>query len=128
MVQKVKSQMKAHFFHTSDPISIIDFLATFKLACDTNRVHEGVPMRVLPFLVINALASTLNSCMLATISISPAVVFVHFAKPLKQERFLWSYREVFNYFLKRFANDQAIAEKNSAILRYTQPASVTFMQ
>lgn len=32
--------MKAHFLNPNDQISIIDVLATFKVACDTNRILE----------------------------------------------------------------------------------------
>lgn len=44
MVKKVKSQIKAYFFFHSNPITIISFLPCFKLACDTNHIHEGAAM------------------------------------------------------------------------------------
>lgn len=40
LVAKVKSQMKAHSFESSDFISIIVFLVALELACDTNCIHE----------------------------------------------------------------------------------------
>lgn len=61
MVKKVASQMKEHYFDPSDPISIVGFLATFKLVCDTNCVHKEAAMEVLLLSVKNALASALNS-------------------------------------------------------------------
>lgn len=33
--------MKAHFFVLNGLISIICFLTTFKLACDTNNIHNS---------------------------------------------------------------------------------------
>lgn len=39
--RKVKSPIKAHFFHPKHPISVIEFLATFKLACATNNIYKG---------------------------------------------------------------------------------------
>lgn len=44
LVKKDKLQMKAHFFHKIDPISIIGFLLTSKLASDMNRIHEAALM------------------------------------------------------------------------------------
>lgn len=44
MMKKVKSQMKVRFFDPSDPISLIGFLATFELACDTNYIHKEASM------------------------------------------------------------------------------------
>lgn len=43
MMKNIKSQMKAHFSDPSDSISIIDFLTTFRLACNINRIHEEAP-------------------------------------------------------------------------------------
>lgn len=44
MLKKVNLQMNAHFSGPGDPVSIIRFLATFKLACDTNHIHEGAAL------------------------------------------------------------------------------------
>lgn len=49
MKEKVKSRMKGHFLIASDPISIIKFQATFKLACDTKNVHRRAEILMLPF-------------------------------------------------------------------------------
>lgn len=75
--------MKAHFFDTSDPISIIGFLATFKFACDTNRIHERADMWVLYFCEENILASILISRMSAAFNNTPAVAFIRLTEPLK---------------------------------------------
>lgn len=53
--------MKAHFTNPRDPFSIIGFLATLKLACDTKRIHEGAAKLFLRFVVKKVLATTLNS-------------------------------------------------------------------
>lgn len=44
LVNRVILQMKAHFFDPKEPISIIGFLATFKLASDTRKIHKGTAM------------------------------------------------------------------------------------
>lgn len=47
ILKKIESKVKAHFFDPSNPISIIGFVATLKLVCDTNRIHEGATMLIL---------------------------------------------------------------------------------
>lgn len=43
-VNKVKWQVKAHFFDSKEPISITGLIATIKFAFDTDRIHEKVEM------------------------------------------------------------------------------------
>lgn len=51
MVNKDMSQINAHIFNLGDPISISAFLATFKLTCDTNRIHEEAAVWILSIFV-----------------------------------------------------------------------------
>lgn len=44
LVKTVKRQMMAHLFEPMDTISIFGFLATSKLACDWNGIHERAAM------------------------------------------------------------------------------------
>lgn len=64
-VKKVKLQMKAHFLHPMDLISIIRFLATFKLAYKSKNIHEYTLLRVLAHYVTDSFADAQNSCMCA---------------------------------------------------------------
>lgn len=43
-MKKVKLQKKAHFAVQKDRMSIIGFLARSKNTCDTNNIHDGLPM------------------------------------------------------------------------------------
>lgn len=49
-------------------------------------------------------------------------------EPTVQNKLLRFYPEKVKYFLKKFANNHAIYEMDSAILRYTQPANVICSQ
>lgn len=89
------------------------------LKCCTNRIHDEVARWVLLFFAKNALASSLNSCMLAANNIAIAVVSAPSAMPLKQKKLLWSYLNALSYLLTKFASDSAIAEMDFPILRYT---------
>lgn len=40
LVQKVRMEIEAHSFNPKDTNFIIEFLVTFKLACDTDHIHE----------------------------------------------------------------------------------------
>lgn len=120
--------MKAHFLIPRDPIFIIVFLATFKFACDASRTNERAAMWRLSFFVENSLVLILNIHMSAAVNIAPAVAFVHSTKHLRQKMLHPSLPEVVNYLLKNIANYKAIAEMYSAILCYSQLASLTTMQ
>lgn len=126
LVMKIKSQMKAHFFDPKDPISIIGFLATFKLACDTNKIHEGVAMWVLSHYLKDTLANALNSRMCAE-DRSASLPASERNEP-RSRKLLRSYPEVVNYLFKKISTDQAIAENDAAILRYMQPSGMTQQQ
>lgn len=70
--------------------------------------------------------TTLNTCMFAATHIVPVVASVNTVKLTTKNETLRSYSKVTNCLLKKFANDQATAEKSSAIHPYTQPANITF--
>lgn len=61
----VKSHMKANSYDPTDPVPIIDFLATFKVMRDANKIHEGVAMRILPHFVKGTVLYALSSHMCA---------------------------------------------------------------
>lgn len=54
-------QMNTTIFHPYDPISIIPFLSSFKLACDTNGIHEIAAMWLLHFFLEKQAAAVVNS-------------------------------------------------------------------
>lgn len=108
MVRKVMSQMKAPTFDTSASVFIIRILATFKRVCDSNNIHKGAAMCVLPFFAKNALATTIN-CRMST-SAHPTLVYapVNTTELPIQKTLLQSYPEIVEYFLKKILNDQKI--------------------
>lgn len=59
-------QMNAHFFDPKTSISAIEMLATFKLACDTHRIHQGAVTWLLTHYVNETLAYALNGRMCVT--------------------------------------------------------------
>lgn len=98
------------------------------MAGDNNRIHEEAAMWVLPFFGKHALPSTLNGRMSQTTHIASVVASLYTAEPTTQKNPLCSYLEAVNYLLKKVANDQAIAEMDPAMLRYTQPAKTTLVK
>lgn len=93
--------------------------------CCTNNIDEGAALCLPPFFDKNALVATLNSRMSGAAHTNPVIASVSTTELLIQRTPLRSYLEVVDYFLKTFANDQAIAEKDSRILRYIQSAHMT---
>lgn len=55
--------MNVHLFDTKDSISTINFLTTFKLVCDTNKLNERAAMWVLLRYEKEKLLNALNSRM-----------------------------------------------------------------
>lgn len=109
--KRLQVQMKTNIFDSFDPISIISFLSAFKLACDTNGVHEGAAMWLLHFFMKKPAAAALNS----RISLPSKSHRRH------KEGTLTTYCEVVNYLLETYATDDVIAETDAEILRFTQP-------
>lgn len=54
-------QLRTNLFDSLDFISIISFLSTFKLACDTNGTHKDSAIRLLHFFMKKPAAVYLNS-------------------------------------------------------------------
>lgn len=100
-------KMKAHFLDKKYSISAIAFLATFKLACNSNRNHEDVALWGLSHYVNETLANALNSHMYAEEKFTPIVSSVH-NNDSRSRKLLRLYSEAGNYFLKKFGKDQAI--------------------
>lgn len=90
--------MMAQLFNPKDPVSIIGLLATFTLTCDTNRIHEGAVMWVLPYIVHETLANVLSSRVYAEASLAPFAATVQNQKP-RLRNLLRSYPEVVYYLL-----------------------------
>lgn len=60
MAKCMIAQMKPNIFNPFDPISIIRVFKNFKLACDTNGVHES-PVMWLFHLFMNMTASVVEN-------------------------------------------------------------------
>lgn len=65
--------MKEQLFDPSNSISIIEFLTTFNLVCDTSHNHERAAMWLLSFFFRKILATTLNSSISAAAHINMIV-------------------------------------------------------
>lgn len=100
--------MNANFFDASDPISIIRFLANFKLTCYKNNIYKGVATWVLLFEVKNTLAPTLKRHMSEAAHINPVFTSANTSKLLMQKKLLQSYPGVVNFSLKISGNEEAI--------------------
>lgn len=80
MVMNVKSQKKANLFDRSNPIAIISFLTTLRLACNTSHIYEKTTMLVLQNLKKNTTASTPKSRISAAMDSTPEAASVNTVK------------------------------------------------
>lgn len=81
LVNKLRSKLKKHLFNPKYVICIIRFLATFKLVCDTNNVHDGTDTWALPHYVKKTIDNTLNSRMCAQDRLTSLATSVHNEQP-----------------------------------------------
>lgn len=92
--------MKATFFDQKNSISIVGFMATLKLACNSNKIHEGAAMRVFPHFVQDSLAIILDSRMCAENWIATPVAFVQNEQYRSRKLERWS-KKVISYLLTK---------------------------
>lgn len=81
-----------------------------------------------PFFDENVHAKMLYSRMSEDTYIAPVVASVNTVESTTQKKLFCSHLKAVNYFFKKFPIDQAIADMNYTILRYTQSANMTPMQ
>lgn len=122
LVEETKLRMKARFFDPKDTVSIVGFLATFKLARHTNKTYERAAMLVVPHIVKEPIANALNSCMCARVRTAPLAATVRYNKAWPRNLFRSSSNFV-NYLLKKYVTGTAIAIHDVTLLFYMQPAS-----
>lgn len=119
--------MKPHVINANEPTSIKGFVATFKSSCNSSKIHESAVMWFLPQYIQERLANAQKSCMCAENQPALLAAFVR-NEPHRSRKVLRLYPEVVNYFLKKYAADQSIAEYDATILWYTPPANMTTTQ
>lgn len=49
MSKQIPAQMKTHTFDPFNLISSMRFFCSFKIACDTNEIHDGAAMWIFHF-------------------------------------------------------------------------------
>lgn len=93
MVRKTKLQMRTNSFTPKDPIFLIGFLATFKLACIIYSIHEGVAMLVVPHNVNESLSNAAKHNMCDTDRSPPISASVR-KLDRRSRRLLRSYQKI----------------------------------
>lgn len=100
------------------PISIIEILASFKLACDANHIHEGATIRLLPtFYLCEALAKVLDRYMYEK-NCFASFPALERNQDRRFQKFLRSYASAVNYLSNTFGADQAVTEYAHQLPRY----------
>lgn len=91
--------MRNEYFDTHDPISVLGFFKTFKITCDSNKVHEGTAMWTLPNFLKKLVGYTFTSRIRAPSHSNRTV-----------DKKLTSYLAVVNHLLETYATEDIIAE------------------
>lgn len=61
MARQLQVQLKSQMFEGSDPISILDSLPTFQIACNTNGIHKDEEMGLFHFFMKKPAGAALNA-------------------------------------------------------------------
>lgn len=119
--------MEPRFCNPKDLISTTGFSTTFKLGCNSNKIHLGPAMWFLPYYVQKSLAKMLSIGMCAERPLVPLAASVQY-KQHWSGRFLRSKSEGVYYLLNKYASSKAFAEYDTSILWYMQLANMTSQQ
>lgn len=103
--------MNAHSSNPKDLISVFDFFATLKKAFDTNNIHEGTVVWILPNYVKGTLANALSSRICAEDRLSIIDASVRDLK-LRSPKLLSSDSELDNYLLKKYGTAKVVAKND----------------
>lgn len=119
--------MKSHFLNPIKAISIIVFIASFKLARETNRIEKRAAVWVLPHFVHETLANALQFLMYAE-DVTVPIIFLVCNNDTRSRKLLRYYPEMVNYLLKTYATYHSVAKYDTAILHYMQPSNMDLRQ
>ena len=102
-------QMKGRHFDNRSPISVLNFLATFKRSCDINRVHEGAAF----YLIANFISGVARTDFDSQLNDGPAPEPDDFDV-------LSTYCGAINYLLRTYATNETIAAAHGELVAFRQ--------
>lgn len=111
-LKQLQTQMKTSTFDPYYPNSIISLFSSFKLASDTNRIHEGV--------VIWIVHTSKKQQADAKPNPSLALGAESFRNHHKERINTLDYFHVVNYLLQTCSTDAVIVETDGMIMRFSQ--------
>lgn len=97
MAWKLEVQVKSQRFDGSDDINTLQFLHTFQLACDTNKIRTVPSLRLFLFFMKNPIGAVFK-----------AHTGLSNSSHARQEETLTSYWEFYSYLLEMYATDDII--------------------
>lgn len=116
--ERITAQMQSHIVDPFHPISIIEILCNFKLACDTNSIHEGTTFSLFDFLMKS------ESAVLYTSVALNHKVQTRMRSTGKTPT-LTTYPQVANYLLRTSATDENIADTKDETIMFTPLPNTT---
>ena len=121
----VTIDMQGVTFDIKDPVAIINFLRTFKDACDANGVTEGIASRMFQYFLRGIPYKLLRKA------------FKSRSKDKEQRKKdrkaykVTTYPAIVQKFLKAYANDEVLSEAHASVIDFKKPDNqhpVTFAQ
>ena len=112
--QRLDVYMAGRSFTGSDPIEVLEFLASYKRACDLGVVPEGVTVWAIQFYLKGQAEGIIQSKLVG----SPLAV------DEEDQELLTSYKEVVKCLLENYATDEIIAEAYTDVTNFRQGPAV----
>lgn len=119
MSRRMTVQIQSYIFEPFEPTSIIWFLSNFKLACDTNGIHEGAAVWLFNFFIKKSVSTVLNTRLASKHTAHTRMPFT------EKTTSIMTYPQVVNYLLRTYGKDENIAETEDGIIMLSQPPNKT---
>lgn len=111
--KRLQVQIKSQIFDSVDLFSTITFLSAFRLAWDTNRVHEEAFLGLLQLFMKHRTDAALND----------RIAMRSKSHKHQKEGTITFYCKAVNYLLDTCVTDDVIAETYAKMMHFTQPSS-----
>ena len=114
----VTIDMQGVLFDGKDPVAIINFLKTFKDACDSNEVSEGIAKRMFQYYLRGTPRTSLRKAFKSRGRSKSQ------RKKDKKAHKVTTYPAIVQMLLKAYATDEVLSEAHASVTDYKKPLSM----
>lgn len=113
------AQIEPYYFDLFDPISIIGFVCSFKIVCDTKEIHDRAEMWLFHFFTKESASSALRMCLTSKHKARTKVTFS------KRTTLPTTYLQVMSYWQRTYATNEKNADTENELTTFIKPPNET---